>query len=348
MMSILNGRLTTEGFEAPLLHRLLLPRVSGNEINGLGESQIRRPRKIYHWCYTTRRIRYPHYWVNLLLLFRARLSRRFWPIASECLYEQHRGNTIPIATRRVERDAAEWKLLAEQKARESGADLVGFVETDPAWIVEGCDSPGRHLIVLGIRMDYQGMEFEGKHNDSVKNGVAIETMRGYLRGQRVVNSLLGWLSGEGWPAEGGCGPQTGPVTLIPAALAAGFGELGKHGSIVNREFGSALRLAYVATDIPLVVDDQPDKFGVDAFCANCQVCTKACPAKAISSEKQLVRGAVKWYVDFDKCMPYFNEEFGCGICITKCPWTLPGVAPRLVRKMERRRSSEATPLGEDR
>ena len=31
------------------------------------------------------------------------------------------------------------------------------------------------------------------------------------------------------------------MLMIPAALACGFGELGKHGSIINRELGSSLR-----------------------------------------------------------------------------------------------------------
>ena len=27
----------------------------------------------------------------------------------------------------------------------------------------------------------------------------------------------------------------------------------------------------------------------------------------------------KWYVDFDKCIPYFAETSGCAICIAVCP-----------------------------
>jgi epoxyqueuosine reductase QueG len=51
----------------------------------------------------------------------------------------------------------------------------------------------------------------------------------------------------------------------------------------------------------------------------------------------MVRGVEKWYVDFDKCIPYFNETHGCGICIAVCPWSRPGTAPRLAEKMLRRR-----------
>ena len=50
----------------------------------------------------------------------------------------------------------------------------------------------------------------------------------------------------------------------------------------------------------------------------------------------MVRGDTKWYVDFDKCVPYFNETTGCGICIAVCPWSRPGVAANLVEKLARR------------
>jgi len=41
-------------------------------------------------------------------------------------------------------------------------------------------------------------------------------------------------------------------------------------------------------------------------------------------------------VDFDRCLPYFNEHGGCGICVAVCPWSRPGVATRLVEKLARR------------
>ena len=49
------------------------------------------------------------------------------------------------------------------------------------------------------------------------------------------------------------------------------------------------------------------EFGADDFCKTCQVCTNACPPGAIMEKKQMVRGVERWYVDFDKCIPYFVE-----------------------------------------
>ncbi len=75
---------------------------------------------------------------------------------------------------------------------------------------------------------------------------------------------------------------------------------------------------------------------MDDFCERCQVSANACPPEAILPDKQTVRGETKWYVDFDKCIPFFNENFGCAICIAVCPWSIPGRGPRIVQQLARR------------
>jgi epoxyqueuosine reductase QueG len=140
---------------------------------------------------------------------------------------------------------------------------------------------------------------------------------------------------QGWDAEPLTGPMTSKVMMIPPAIASGFGELGKHGSLINAEFGSSFRLSAVLTDAPLAPTPRRS-FEVDSFCTNCRICQDACPPEAIASTKQMVRGVEKWYVDFDKCLPYFNQTHGCGICIAACPWSRPGVGFNLAAKLARR------------
>jgi epoxyqueuosine reductase QueG len=125
------------------------------------------------------------------------------------------------------------------------------------------------------------------------------------------------------------------LLLIPPAIASGLGELGKYGSMISPRFGAGVRLAGVTTDMPLV-PSSPKRFGADEFCSTCQVCTNSCPPGAIIQQKQMVRGVERWYVDFDKCIPYFTENASCGICIATCPWTRPEVRPKLLATMSRR------------
>ena len=115
---------------------------------------------------------------------------------------------------------------------------------------------------------------------------------------------------------------------IEDRLPALFPQLGRH-------LGSNFRLAAVTTTLPLI-SDAPDVFGADDFCTNCKICTDACPPQAIFHTKQTVRGVEKWYVDFDKCIPYFAETLNCALCTTICPWSRPGVAGRLAEKLARR------------
>lgn len=85
-------------------------------------------------------------------------------------------------------------------------------------------------------------------------------------------------------------------------------------------------------------------YGVDDFCSRCQVCANACPPDAIGPEKVQVRGVEKWYVDFDKCIPFFNENYGCSICISVCPWSIPdrgpGIVEQLLRRQQRQKKAE--------
>lgn len=56
------------------------------------------------------------------------------------------------------------------------------------------------------------------------------------------------------------------------------------------------------------------------------------------SEAALRRPNVaRWYVDFDKCLPFFNENLGCGICLAVCPFSRPLIGARLVRKLAAKR-----------
>jgi epoxyqueuosine reductase len=200
------------------------------------------------------------------------------------------------------------------------------VRLDPSWVYEGYDCDLPHVIVLGVAMDHARLSKLPGDSEQVEG--QLEVADQYNRGARVSNYLAEWIRSHGYEARPHAGPWVGSLNLVPAALAAGFGELGCHGSIINRRFGSSFRLAAVETDLPLL-SDEPDRFGADEFCLRCQVCTNACPPQAISKEKQWVRGEYKWSVNFDKCLPYFNETYSCGICVAVCPWSTPGRGPKL-------------------
>lgn len=183
--------------------------------------------------------------------------------------------------------------------------------------------------MLGVQHDYDAI------STAPEVTAGLEVMNQYGRAALAAKTVAGWIRSQGWDAEPVTGPSTGALAMIPAAIACGFGELGKHGSIINPALGSSFRLSAVLTDAPFATTPKLDH-GIDEFCSNCRVCEDACPPEALFSEKQTVRGDAKWYVDFDKCLPFFNESHGCAICIAVCPWSRPGVGLNLAAKLARR------------
>ncbi len=305
----------------------LWPAVSGNAINGLGETEARRPRPIY--------------WQDPDSTPHGPLQRWFQQHnAGGALLAQARADRqkvldMPLADLAAQpavREPAEWTSEIRRVALAGGADIVGITRVQPQWVFEGFEVRERHIVMLGVAHDYERMK------TAPEEPSFAEVVTQYARGNRAAKAVASWLREQGHDAKPHGGPMAGPMTLIPAALACGFGELGKHGSIIHRELGSSFRLASVLTDVPLI-DDVPDIFGADDFCLRCQVCEAACPPGAIADHKQMVRGEQRWYVDFDRCLPYFNEHGGCGICVAVCPWSRPGVAVSLAARMARRRET---------
>jgi epoxyqueuosine reductase QueG len=208
---------------------------------------------------------------------------------------------------------------------------------DSLYVFEGYTIDHPWVIILALAHNYERLR-EVPSDES--NGVGVcDVGDQYAKGTRSSYALANWIRMQGYHADPYPGPNAGALVLIPPAIAAGLGELGKHGSLISHRFGSGVRLAGVTTDMPLV-PTPPRRFGADEFCATCQVCTQACPPGAIAPTKQMVRGVERWYVDFDKCIPYFTEAASCGICIAECPWTRPTVRPKLLATMARRRGEE--------
>ncbi|MEM9050061.1 MAG: 4Fe-4S dicluster domain-containing protein [Pseudomonadota bacterium] len=234
-----------------------------------------------------------------------------------------------LAPAPTQRSPEAWTAALAQFIAAGDCEMTGVTPLNPEWVFAHEETAFGTVIMLGVQHDHAELD----HVPDTRGG--IEVTRQYCRAAAAAKTVAGWLRREGWPAEAVTGPMTGKILMIPHARACGFGELGKHGSLINPEFGSAFRLGAVLTDAPFAVT-QPREFGVDGFCQACRVCEDACPPEAISPEKRTVRGEEKWYVDFDRCIPFFAETSGCAICIAVCPWSRPGVGLNLAAKLARR------------
>ena len=306
------------------------PGVSGNAINGLGEQAFRRPEIVY-WAKNPDDIAHGQmqrwfYSVNpdSAAMQRARAERQVIldaPMAD-------------LAGDAAEHSPQDWTAGLARFVDEGICEMTGVAEAQEDWFYKGEARSHARLIILGVQHDYD----EIARAPEVEAGA--EVIRQYGRAAGAAKAVAGWIRQQGWEAKPVTGPMAGEVTLIPAAIASGFGELGKHGSLINPEMGASFRLSGVLTDAPFEATPQRE-FGIDEFCTMCRICEDACPPEALGPEKQWVRGAEKWYVDFERCLPFFNQTNGCAICIAVCPWSRPGVGPGLARKLARRAERKA-------
>jgi epoxyqueuosine reductase len=324
--SPLNPRRPKRGSYQPKPETLALLRVSGNPINGLGETAPRRPSPFF-WHPPEQ-----HPWGDLQVV--ARKSSRNCPGSPEAFQAAYSyPELLPVAESKRESSADAFTREVNDFALAHEADAVGITAMDPLFVFEGYTIHEPWVIVLALAHNYEKLK-EVPSDET--NGVGVvDVGNQYARGTRSSYALANWIRSQGYNASPYPGPSANALVLIPPAIASGLGELGKHGSLISRQFGAGVRLAGVTTDMPLL-ETARDQFGADEFCKSCQVCTNSCPPGAISENKQMVRGVERWYVDFDKCIPYFAESASCGICIAECPWTRPNARPKLLATMARR------------
>ncbi len=116
-----------------------------------------------------------------------------------------------------------------------------------------------------------------------------------------------------------------PLPFKTLATRSGLGWIGKPATLITRQYGSAIRLGGILTDMPLKTGE-PVNY---SDCGDCAECVNHCPGDAIMG-KQWEPG-----VDRDALLnPYRCKETtikrgkalnitegSCGVCLAVCPWT---------------------------
>ena len=204
----------------------------------------------------------------------------------------------------------------KDKARELGADEVGIAEIEPSDIYKGREVQEKHAIVVAQRMLWRNFQ------DVPSDDSAVECLRVYFTLGEVVIQLADYLRSLGYACTVEHPIGDSDVLHVPLALKAGFGELGRHGSIIHPRMGPLFRLGSVITDMDLQID-HPIDAGIAAFCDNCKACRIYCPADAIPDHRSPEAGKDhlgndRYMVDTGKCFPYFGTHGYCSICLPVC------------------------------
>ena len=116
------------------------------------------------------------------------------------------------------------------------------------------------------------------------------------------------------------------MTIYPVmAKDAKMGQIGRHGLMMTPENGPSQRLAVVYTNITNFPKKEHNKHDwIADYCSKCGLCIKKCPSKAIYDKSIINNSKHISHINYDRCMSYFNDNFGCTICVKVCPFTKVG------------------------
>ncbi len=206
--------------------------------------------------------------------------------------------------------------LIKAKAKEFGADLAGICEIEPSDVYKGRVVTEKYAIAVGQKMLWRAFQVVPSKES------AIECLRVYYTLGETVIALASFIRSLGYPCRVEHPIGDSDLLHIPIGLKAGFGELGRHGSIINPQVGPLFRMGSVITDLPMQID-HPIDAGIAKFCDTCRACRLYCPAKAIPDHRSPEAGKDhlgndRYMVDTARCFPYFAKYNYCSICLPVC------------------------------
>ena len=204
----------------------------------------------------------------------------------------------------------------KDKALEFGADIVGICEIEPSHVYRGRVITEKYAIAVGQRMRWR--EFQVVPSKAS----AIECLRVYFTLGETVIQLAAYIRSIGYACKVEHPIGDSDLLHIPIGLKAGFGELGRHGSIIHPTLGPLFRMGSVITSLELETD-RPIDAGIAKFCDSCRACRKYCPPGAIPDERSPEAGKDhlgydRYVVDTGRCFPYFAKYSYCSICLPVC------------------------------
>ena len=244
--------------------------------------------------------------------------------------ESHSPAAHATGEHRSSMSPAEATLGVKGYARHLGAGVVGVAKMNPLWVYshraeifyDNWEQWGEEItvehpsaIVFAVEMDRE-MVCTAPHTPSV-----AESALSYSKGAWISTQLAAYIAKLGYAATANHSRHY-DLLLVPAALDAGLGEMGRFGYLITKELGPRVRIFAVTTDMPLVADNPVD-IGVEDFCSFCKKCAHCCPCGSIPAGDRLeFNGTERWKLNAETSFGYWGKVgTDCNVCMRVCPWS---------------------------
>ena len=220
-----------------------------------------------------------------------------------------------------------------------GAKLVGITEINPLWLYSNrgeifrenwedwgnaIDVPHKYAVVFATEMAFE-LVGTAPHTPTT-----IASMSNYAEDAFIATQLAAYIANLGYSASADH-LRHYDTLLVPLAVDAGLGEIGRLGYLMTKDYGPRIRLSAVTTDLPLVTDNPVD-IGVEDFCKICKKCANCCPSSSIPLDDQTeVNGTLRWKLNAETCFDYWGKVgTDCNVCMRVCPWSHANTFPHKI------------------
>ena len=210
------------------------PPISGNVINGLGETMQRKANHVF-FGESSRRA-----WGKLDWYFQVMEPTSIHRQIAQIFWQDSNRIGLVAPRKSAPEKPEDAAAFIKAAARNFGAALVGITRMQPRFCYHDSAPDFHYAISVAWPMDRDEMLYTPSPRSN------REIMDAYREVNRIAITLAGTIRSLGYPAQASTNLAPGSSTEvlhIPIAIAAGLGQLGKHGSLITAEFGSNVRLA---------------------------------------------------------------------------------------------------------
>lgn len=206
----------------------------------------------------------------------------------------------------------------ETMAWAAGVRDIKYVKVPRNAIFQHKGIPHHYAIVFTVEMDQENIS-------TAPSFTAFrEVATGYKNLATIGNKLARFMRKNGFAAYPGT--ALGGITdYVYLGELAGLGVIGYHGMLITPGEGTRLRINTIYTNITnLPIETENEHLWVRDFCTMCKKCIRECPVDAIFQQPKPRGDGGMQCIDHAACRDYFNQNFGCAICLAGCPFSVAG------------------------